>query len=255
MTLALETTGLTRHFGEFTAVDKIDLQVPQGSFYGFLGPNGAGKSTTIKCLTGLLQPSEGTIKILGRDPLTEPVEVKREMGVVPEDLALFERLSGRENLSFVGRVHGLDPATIERRSEELLDLMQLGDAASTLVADYSHGMKKKMALSVAFLPSPKLMFLDEPFEGIDAVSSRQIKTLLRSYVDRGGTVFLTSHVLEIVDRLADHVGIILNGRMVAQGPTDEMRTETGERRHLEEVFLEVVGAGEENMSGLDWLGS
>ena len=251
---ALETRGLVRTFGDFTAVDGIDVQVPPGSFYGFLGPNGAGKSTTIKCLTGLLRPSAGEIRILGLDPLAEPVAVKRRVGVVPEDLALFERLTGAENLAFVGRVHALEDRVAEERSRELLDLLGLADDGGTLVADYSHGMKKKLSLALAFLPAPRLLFLDEPFEGIDAVSSRQVKRLLQDFAGRGGTVFLTSHVLEIVERLADHVGIIHRGRLVAQGPIEDLRSGAGEGATLEEIFLGLVGAGDRPEGSLEWLG-
>ena len=170
--LAVQTTGLTRTFGNFRAVDGIDLVVPSGSFYGFLGPNGAGKSTTIKCLTGLLRPSAGSITILGTNPLADPVSVKRRIGVVPEDLALFDRLTAEETLTFVAEVHGIDAATAKQRSEDLLDLMDLKSAGTTLVTDFSHGMRKKLSLAAALLPAPKLLFLDEPFEGIDAVASR-----------------------------------------------------------------------------------
>jgi ABC-2 type transport system ATP-binding protein len=252
---ALETRGLSRVFGDFTAVDRIDLRVPRGSFYGFLGPNGAGKSTTIKCLTGLLRPSAGEIRILGLDPLADPVAVKRRVGVVPEDLALFERLTGGENLAFVARVHGLDDETAASRAGELLELLGLADAGGTLVADYSHGMKKKLSLAAAFLPSPRLLFLDEPFEGIDAISSRQVKRLLQDFAGRGGTVFLTSHVLEIVERLADHVGIIHRGRLVAQGPIADLQDESGPGRTLEEIFLGLVGAGDRPEGSLEWLGA
>src|SRR5207342_1194701 len=202
---ALATTGLTKSFGDLVAVAGIDLHVPRGSFYGFLGPNGAGKSTTIKCLTGLLRPTGGTYRILDMDPIADPVAVKRKVGVVPEDLALFDRLSGAETLGFVGQVHGLDKKAIRARSEELLTLMDLTKAANDLVADYSHGMRKKIALSAALLPAPRLLFLDEPFEGIDAIASRQIKDLLAACVRGGGTVFITTHVLEIVERLCDHI--------------------------------------------------
>lgn len=257
MELAIETRGLVRTFGDFTAVAGIDLAVPVGSFFGFLGPNGAGKSTTIKCLTGLLRPTAGTMRILGLDPLADPVAVKRRVGVVPEDLALFDRLTGFENLSFVARVHGLPEATFEQRASELLAVMQLTEAAGTLVADYSHGMRKKLSLAAAFLPSPRLLFLDEPFEGIDAISSRQIKRLLHEFVGRGGTVFLTSHVLEIVERLADHVGIIHRGRLVVQGAMEELRATAAAGETLEEIFLGVVGetAGGASPELLGWLGS
>ncbi|HZE89061.1 MAG TPA: ABC transporter ATP-binding protein, partial [Verrucomicrobiae bacterium] len=175
MESALETRALTRTFGDLRAVDGIDLTVPAGSFYGFLGPNGAGKSTTIKCLTGLLAPTSGSMRILGLDPIADPVAVKRKVGVVPEDLALFERLTGVETLAFVAQVHGLDTATRRSRTAELLRLMSLEESGGTLVADYSHGMKKKLSLAAALLPAPRLLFLDEPFEGIDAIASHQIK--------------------------------------------------------------------------------
>ncbi len=165
MDLAVETHGLTRDFGSLRAVDGIDLAVPAGSFFGFLGPNGAGKSTTIKCLTGLLRPSAGAMRILGMDPLADPVAVKRRIGVVPEDLALFERLTALETLTFVAEVHGLDGGTARDRAGDLLELMDLKSAGSTLVADFSHGMRKKLSLAAALLPAPKLLFLDEPFEG------------------------------------------------------------------------------------------
>jgi ABC-2 type transport system ATP-binding protein len=252
--MAVETHGLTRTFGDLRAVDGIDLAVPAGSFFGFLGPNGAGKSTTIKCLTGLLRPSGGTMRILGLDPLAEPVAVKRRIGVIPENLALFDRLTGAENLTFVGRVYGLDGGTVEERTEELLDLFDLGEAAGTLVADYSHGMRKKLSLAAALLPSPRLLFLDEPFEGIDVVASRLIKRLLHDFVGRGGTIFLTSHVLEIVERLASHVAIIHRGRLVAQGPVEELRAAGGEAgQTLEELFLGVVGARTGDERELSWL--
>lgn len=253
MELAIQTQGLRRTFGELVAVDGIDLAVPQGSFYGFLGPNGAGKSTTIKCLTGLLRPSGGSMTILGLDPEKDAVEVKRRVGVMPEDLALFDRLSAAETLAFVGQVHGLDRATLASRSEELLELMDLRDAARTLVADYSHGMRKKLALAAALLPAPRLLFLDEPFEGIDAVASRQIKTLLASFVETGGTIFLTSHILEIVERLSDHIGIIHEGRLVAQGSVQELRATAGHGKTLEEIFLGLVGADEGETPSLSWL--
>lgn len=254
MELAFETFGLRRDFGSFTAVDGIHLAVPRGSLYGFLGPNGAGKSTTIKCLTGLLRPTSGTMTILGMDPAKDPIAVKRRVGVVPEDLALFDRLSATETLTFVGHVHELDAATIRSRSEELLALMDLAAAGDALVTDFSHGMRKKLALAVALLPAPRLLFLDEPFEGIDAIASRQIKDLLATFVRGGGTIFLTSHILEIVERLCDHVGVIHRGKLVAQGPMEELRRGSGTGRTLEEVFLGLVGAEDLRGGGLDWLG-
>jgi ABC-2 type transport system ATP-binding protein len=252
MELAVETRALARSFGALKAVDGIDLAVPVGSFYGFLGPNGAGKSTTIKVLTGLLRPSGGAMRILGIDPVADPVAVKRRIGVVPEDLALFERLTAAETLTFIGQVHGMPEATFKSRSNDLLSLMDLTGAATTLVADFSHGMKKKLALAAALLPAPKLLFLDEPFEGIDAVAARQIKDLLHGFVARGGTIFLTSHILEIVERLSTHIGVIAHGRLVAQGPIGEVRSNAGGANTLEELFIELVG-GERPAADLNWL--
>jgi ABC-2 type transport system ATP-binding protein len=250
--LAVSTNGLTRRFGSFTAVDAIDIAVPAGSFYGFLGPNGAGKSTTIKCLTGLLRPTSGTMSILGLDPVAQPIEVKRRVGVLPEDLALFERLSATETLDFVGQVHGLSPDVVRERTGALLELVDLVSASDTLVADYSHGMRKKLSLAAALLPGPRLLFLDEPFEGIDALASRQIKDLLQSFVGRGGTIFLTSHILEIVERLCDHIGVIAKGRLVAQGPVADLRRNAGGGVTLEEIFIGLVG-GPETRATLDWI--
>jgi ABC-2 type transport system ATP-binding protein len=250
--LAVETHGLARAFGDLRAVDGIDLAVPSGSFFGFLGPNGAGKSTTIKCLTGLLRPTAGSMKILGIDPIADPIAVKKQVGVVPEDLALFDRLTAVETLAFVGRVHALPSATIDTRTSELLSLMSLTDARNDLVADFSHGMRKKLALAAALLPAPRLLFLDEPFEGIDALASRQIKDLLHSFVARGGTIFLTSHILEIVERLCDRIGVIANGRIVAQGTLEALREgHTGQS--LEQLFVGLVGGEPQAAVALDWL--
>ena len=253
MSLAISSSGLRKTFGDLVAVDGIDLAVPRGSFYGFLGPNGAGKSTTIKCLTGLLRPTGGTFRILDMDPIADPVGVKRRIGVMPEDLALFDRLTGAETLSFVGQVHGLGAADVRARSEELLRLMDLETAAGDLVADYSHGMRKKIALAAALLPAPRLLFLDEPFEGIDAIASRQIKDLLTAFVKRGGTIFLTSHILEIVERLCDHIGIIHRGRLVAQGSLADLHAGAEIARTLEETFFNLVGAERAQAPTLGWL--
>jgi ABC-2 type transport system ATP-binding protein len=250
--LAVQTTGLTRTFGTFRAVDGIDLAVPSGSFYGFLGPNGAGKSTTIKCLTGLLRPTSGRIAILGIDPMADAVSVKRRIGVMPEDLALFDRLTAEETLTFVAQVHRIESATAKHRSADLLEVMDLKSAGTTLVTDFSHGMRKKLSLAAALLPAPRLLFLDEPFEGIDAVASRQIKDLLLSFVGRGGTIFLTSHILEIVERLSTHIGVIAHGKMVAQGRIDELRSGAGSGKTLEELFIGLVG-GDAKAHELTWI--
>ena len=231
-------------FGNLTAVDGIDLQVAAGQFFGFLGPNGAGKSTTIKILTGLLAPTSGSMQLLGVDFAANPVEVKRQIGVVPEGMGLFERLTGAEYLKFVGRMYGLDRPTTQRRSAELLEFMQLADRPKTLIADYSHGMQKKLALAAAVIHGPRILFLDEPFEGVDALAAGALKALLARMTERGTTIFLTSHVLEIVERLCSHVAIIHKGRLVAQGSLEELRAGTGEagsKTTLEQIFLSIVG--------------
>ena len=245
---AIETFDLVRRFGDFTAVDRINLRVARGSFFGFLGPNGAGKSTTIKMLTGLLAPTSGRVRVLGHDIAAEPLEVKRRIGVVPEDLNLFERLTGAEMLAFTGRMYGLGREDIALRSRELLELMDLDDEPRKLVVEYSHGMKKKLALACALIHRPEILFLDEPFEGIDAIASRTLKDLLSRLTARGLTVFLTSHVLEIVERLCTDIAIISEGRLVASGPLAELRrgiaVEGEEARgalSLEDYFIKVVG--------------
>ncbi len=220
---AIETSNLVRRFGDFTAVDHVNLRVERGSFFGFLGPNGAGKSTTIKMLTGLLAPTSGEVRVLGRDLRREPLEMKRRSGVVPEDLNLFERLTGAEMLSFTGRMYGLKREETAERARELLELMELEDDPKKLIVEYSHGMKKKLSLACALIHRPEVLFLDEPFEGVDALASRTLKDLLLKLTERGLTVFLTSHVLEIVERLCTDIAIINAGRLVVAGPLDELR--------------------------------
>ena len=251
MSLAIKTHQLTRHFNDFCAVDGVELSVERGTFYGFLGPNGAGKSTTIKMLTGLLAPSRGQISVLGHNVLDprEALEAKRRVGVIPEDLALFDNLTAREYLTFVGRVHLMPRETIRSRSEELLGLLGLADEGKKLSLEYSHGMKKKLAMAAALLPNPDLLFLDEPFEGVDAVTSRTIRDLLASVVARGSTVFLTSHVLEIVERLCTHVGVIVKGKLVEQNSLEAIRRGGS----LEARFLEHAGATGDAAPKLNWL--
>lgn len=260
---AVETFFLTKQFGEFLAVDHINLRVERGSFFGFLGPNGAGKSTTIKMLTGLLAPSSGKLKVLDLDIAEQPMEMKRKIGVVPEDLNLFERLTGAEMLSFTGRMYGVPSEEIAQRSKELLELMELKDEPKKLIIEYSHGMKKKLSLACALIHRPEMLFLDEPFEGVDAIASRTLKDLLSRLTARGLTVFLTSHVLEIVERLCSDIAIIAQGKLLASGSLDELRKgirlEDDERQQgpisLEEYFIHVVGgtrsSGEEEV--LQWL--
>src|ERR1700719_839774 len=271
----ISTQGLSRRFGALTAVDNVDLQVAPGQFFGFLGPNGAGKSTTIKMLTGLLAPTSGRMQILGIDLTQDSVEVKRQIGVVPEGMALFGRLTGSEYLNFVGRMYGLDRSTAAKRTAELLDFMQLVDQPKALVTDYSHGMQKKLALAAAVIHGPKILFLDEPFEGVDAIASGTLKAMLQSMISRGATIFLTSHVLEIVERLCSHLAIIHRGRLVAQGSLEELRAGVEaqaaaalasaspgeasgpapeEKLTLEEIFLRIVGGTRRADQELSWLG-
>jgi ABC-2 type transport system ATP-binding protein len=262
--LAVETSGLVRRFGDFTAVDHLDLRVERGRFFGFLGPNGAGKSTTIKMLTGLLAPTSGRIHVQGIDIRTEPLEVKRRIGVVPEDLNLFERLTGREMLTFTGRMYGLSKIEIAERTIELLSLMELDAEPKKLVVEYSHGMKKKLSLACALIHRPEILFLDEPFEGIDAIASRTLKDLLSRLTARGLTVFLTSHVLEIVERLCTDIAIISQGKLVASGSLEELRQGIqveGDSRDaagpmsLEDYFIHVIGGTHRTGDDvLEWLG-
>ena len=264
MVAAVETQGLVRRFGAdssgLIAVDHIDLRVDAGQFFGFLGPNGAGKSTTIKMLTGLLEPTAGSIRILGEDLQQNPIAVKRQIGVVPEGLALYDRLNPVEYLTFVGRMYGLDRATAAQRTEELLEFTNLNDRRKTQVGEFSHGMKKKLALAAAVIHAPRVLFLDEPFEGVDAVASVTLKSLLSRMIARGTTIFLTSHVLEIVERLCSHVAIIHKGKLVAQGSIEELRAgvesrtgaAAGTRMTLEQIFLDIVGGSREPQE-LSWL--
>lgn len=254
---AIEIQGLSRNFGSFEAVKELTLTVPQGAFFGFLGPNGAGKSTTLKMLTGLLKPDKGQIRILGEDIWRSPARVKRWIGVVPENMSLFERLTAPEYLEFVAGMYQLPPAVARARSEELLELMHLNQRRTTLLADFSHGMKKKTALAAALIHSPRILFLDEPFEGVDPVSARILRDLLLSLTVRKVTVFLTSHILEIVEKLCDHLGIIHRGSLLTSGPIAEVINQINSNQppgtaSLEETFIRLVGQDTEP-AALSWL--
>jgi ABC-2 type transport system ATP-binding protein len=260
---AIATQALTRRFGDFTAVDDLSFEVAPGQFFGFLGPNGAGKSTTIKMLTGLLEPTAGRIEILGQPFTASALDLKRQIGVVPEGMALLTRLTASEYLRFVGRMYGLDRDTTNQRTAELLDFMQLANEPKKLIADFSHGMQKKLALAAAVIHGPKVLFLDEPFEGVDAIASGTLKSMLQGMIHRGATIFLTSHVLEIVERLCSHVAIIHKGRLVANGSLEQLRagvastfpgSEREQKLTLEEIFLNTVGAeNAEAAPELSWL--
>jgi ABC-2 type transport system ATP-binding protein len=250
---AVELRGLVRTFGDKRAVDGLDLRVPRGTFFGLVGPNGAGKSTTLKIATGLLRPDSGQAIVNGVDVWSDPRGVKATIGVVPEDLRLFERLTGRESLEYVGLLRGLERAEAIRRSDELLSLLGLDEAAGRLVLDYSSGMRKKIALGAAILHRPNVLFLDEPFESVDPLSVRLLRALLERMVAGGATVVFSSHVMEVVERLCDHVAVVHAGRVVAGGP---MKALIGDGR-LEDVFVDAVGGDqalvEQALDNADWL--
>jgi len=249
--MLLQLEGVHAGYGAIEVLKGVSIGVEKSEIVAVLGANGVGKSTTIKMLTGLLAPTSGTMRLLGEDlsDLEKSRQVKRRLGVVPENLSLFENLTGREYLTFIGRMFLLPAATIRERTGELLSMMGLEGEEKKLALEYSHGMRKKLALAAALLPNPELLFLDEPFEGVDAVASRVLRDTLKRSVERGATVFLTSHVLEIVERLCTHVGIIAQGRLVHQGAMEALR----QNGSLEERFLEVVGAGQIEQQKLSWL--
>lgn len=252
---AVQTINLTRRFGDKVAVDQLDLQVAEGEFFGFLGPNGAGKSTTINMLVGLLRPTGGQALIEGIDIWQQPLQAKQRIGVLPEGLNLYERLTAREFVRFVGSMYGLAADLVEQRTSELMQLMDLDDDADKLIVDYSTGMRKKTALAAAIIHSPRILFLDEPFEGIDAISGRAIRSVLQQLRARGTTIFFSSHILEVVERLCTRVGVIAGGRLVAEGSIDELRelAQATEDATLEDLFIHAVGASREDSGGLSWL--
>ncbi|MGW4421472.1 ABC transporter ATP-binding protein [Streptosporangium sp. NPDC004631] len=250
---AVRTERLLKSFGNHVAVGGVDLVVPRGSFAGLVGPNGAGKTTTLSMVTGLLRPDGGVVHIDGLDVWRDPAQVKARIGVLPEGLRLFERLSGRELLSYNGQLRGIPRAEVEQRAEGLLRVMDLTESADKLVVDYSTGMRKKIGLAAALLHNPRVLFLDEPFEGVDPVSANTLVEVLRRYTASGSTVVFSSHVMELVERLCDWVSVMNRGRIVAQGPLDGVRA----GRSLNEAFLALVGArdGGEGKEGLSWLGA
>ncbi len=252
---AIVVEGLTKVFRQKAAVDHVSFSVKRGRFFGFLGPNGAGKSTTIRMLTGLLRPTSGDALVEGVRLSQDLLGIKRRIGVLTEELPLYERLSGEEHLLFAARMHGLPRAEARRRCEELLQFLSLAEDRGKLVVDYSQGMRKKLALACALVHGPSLLFLDEPLNGIDPVSGRVVSDLLRRLTARGVTLFFTSHVLDVVERLCDEVAIIDRGRIVAQGTLDEIRAQRalGGGASLEDVFLKLVGA-DVRREDLSWIG-
>ncbi len=245
----IKTEKLTKKYGNFVATRDLDLEIAPGEIYGFLGPNGAGKTTTIRMLIGLAQPTSGEIEVLGFPLPGQALEVKRRIGVVPDESVLFDRLTGFEFLEFAGRMYGLERAVAAGRARELLDLFQLSGEQRKLIAEYSKGMRKRLTMAAALIHRPDLFLLDEPFEGVDAVGARLMKDLLIDQVRQGATIFLTSHVLEVVERLCDRVAIIHEGRLLLDRSMTELRSgmET-----LEDVFVRLVG-GERLVEKLDWL--
>jgi ABC-2 type transport system ATP-binding protein len=250
--MAVQLRGLRKRFDAVVAVDGVDLDVRRGRFFGLVGPNGAGKTTTLAMVTGLLRPDAGYARVDGIDVWTEPLLARARMGVLPEGLRLFERLSGRELLHFNGRLRGMAVAEVDERAGELLSVLGLESAGDQLVVDYSTGMRKKVALAAALLHNPAVLFLDEPFEAVDPVSARTIREVLRAFTGRGGTVVFSSHVMDLVERICDDVAVMAGGRVLAAGPVDELRA----GRPLEEVFVELVGGSvAPGANSLDWLGT
>jgi ABC-2 type transport system ATP-binding protein len=251
---AIDIKDLRKEYGGFFAVDGLSVTVPQGCFFGFLGPNGAGKTTTIRILTGLVIPTSGEISVLGMRIPDHAYEIRRLIGIVPDDTLLFDHLTGFEYLQFVGRMYGLSRDLAMERSRELLMLFELAQEQRKLVGEYSKGMRKRLAMGAALIHRPKLFLMDEPFEGVDAVGARLMKDILLEQVQRGATVFLTSHVLEVVERLCDRLAIINHGKILAQGTMSELRAQaTKQAGSLEEIFVSLVGADRSSTERLSWL--
>ncbi|RSS48649.1 ABC transporter ATP-binding protein [Streptomyces sp. WAC07061] len=249
---AVRVEGLWKRFGEQVAVAGIDLELPAGRFVGLVGPNGAGKTTTLSMVTGLLRPDAGRVVVAGHDVWADPVEVKSRIGVLPEGLRMFERLSGRELLGYMGRLRGLPGEETDKRATQLLDVLDLAGSQHKLVVDYSTGMRKKIGLAAALLHNPEVLFLDEPFEGVDPVSAQTIRGVLERYTASGATVVFSSHVMELVESLCDWVAVMAGGQIRAAGPLADVR---GSAPSLQEAFLELVGArGHAAGDSLDWLG-
>jgi ABC-2 type transport system ATP-binding protein len=240
---------LEKRFGAKLAVDRISLSVPRGSFYGLVGPNGAGKTTTIRMMVGLLRPDAGNVALLGRWIWPSPAESKNHIGVLPDDLRLFERLTGIELLTYLGLLRGMPRTTVDERAADLLSTLGLTDDGATMVADYSTGMRKKIALAAALLHAPRILFLDEPFESVDPISARTITEVLEGFRQRGGTVVFSSHVMDTVQRLCSHVAIIAQGRVARSGTLDEVCA----GRTLEDAFVAAVGSPAAHGGHLDWL--
>jgi len=245
---ALSLLGLAKRFGDKIAVDGISLDVPAGSFYGVVGPNGAGKTTTLSMATGLLRPDFGTALVHGVDVWQHPLEAKKLMGILPDGVRLFDRLSGEQLVTYAGLLRGMDREMVASRVAELLAALDLANDAGTLVVDYSAGMTKKIALASALIHAPRLLVLDEPFESVDPISAANIRDILDRYVSSGGTVIVSSHVMDLVQRMCDHVAVVAGGRVLAAGTVEEVRAGAS----LEDRFVQLVG-GRNHTEGLEWL--
>jgi ABC-2 type transport system ATP-binding protein len=246
---ALELDDLCKNFGDQPAVDHLSLVVPQGSFFGMLGPNGAGKTTSLSMAVGLLRPDEGTARIFGVDVWAEPEQAKALVGVLPDGLAMPERLTGREALLYLGLLRGIPEDEVRSRSTQLLEVLELDDTDDKQIASYSTGMRKKVGLAIALLHAPRLLVLDEPFEAVDPVSAATIRTILNRFVAGGGSVVMSSHVMALVEQLCDSVAVVADGKVVAAGALDEVRA----GGTLEEAFVQLVGASTRGAEGLAWL--
>lgn len=240
----IETIKLSKHFGDKVAVDEVTFSVYPGEVFGFLGPNGAGKTTTIKMIVGLLLPSSGRVKVSGYDVVEQPLQAKAANGYVPDTPNLYAKLSGREFLQFVGDLYEIERAQVNRRIDELLRLFNLEDAADDTIDSYSHGMQQKTALAAALMHDPRLLILDEPTVGLDPKSARLIKDILRQMADRGAAVFLSTHILEIAERMCDRIGIINQGKLIAVGTMEELRKLGQGETSLEDIFLNLTGGAE-----------
>jgi len=240
----IELCNLVKKYGEKAAVDDVSLDVYGGEIFGFLGPNGAGKTTTIKGLVGLLQPTSGSVRVSGFDVQREPIPAKAASGYVPDEPNLYAKLTARELLRFVGDLYGVDAGQVDRRSEEMLRLFDLSQVADDTVDSYSHGMRQKASLAAALVHDPKVLVLDEPTVGLDPKSARLIKDILRQLADRGAAVFLSTHILEIAERMCDRIGIINQGRLIAAGTMDELRRVGKGESRLEDIFLSLTGGTE-----------
>ncbi len=245
----IRTKALVKCFGEKIAVNNLNLQVNKGEIYGFLGPNGAGKTTTIKMLTGILYPTSGEIWILGKDLRRHELEIKREIGVVPDEPRMYKNLKGMEFVSFIMDIYDVNEEETRRRFEEICDVFNI-DYLDEFIGEYSHGMAQKLMVATVMMRKPKVLFLDEPTVGLDVKSARMLKMLLKKYADEGSTIFMTTHILEVAEKMCDRIGIINEGELIAEGSLDELRTSGGKGEHLEDIFLSLTGANDEEMREL-----